>query len=83
MSFAEAVAPPDVSPPEDAVVSVVALPWVVSAVDVPLSLEPQPANRLAAIDSARTGAKMCLSFFVILSHLIILFAWPQTRCIMT
>ncbi len=52
------------------------------AADCELSLlEPQPANRPTARDNTSAGTKPRISFFVIISHLIILFAWSMTRCI--
>ena len=38
------------------------------------SLEPQPVNRAAAAERTITGTNPRISFFVILSHLIIIFA---------
>ena len=40
----------------------------------PESLEPQPVNRAAAAERTITGTNPRISFFVILSHLIIIFA---------
>ena len=40
----------------------------------PESLEPQPVNRATAAERTITGTKPRISFFVILSHLIIIFA---------